>query len=107
LQADRQYSVTVAVPVAITEGLWERALANASMDEEIPIEYKFLHSARHAQHTQDHRRAVLDAATAAEIAMTRLLDTELRRASTAVRGLVTYKWRQVGGLSDALKEAWL
>ena len=104
LQANRQYSVTVVVQVAITEDLWARALAKASVAEAIPIEYEFLQSARHAQRADDYRRAVLDAATAAEIAMTKLLDKKLRRASKTVRGLVTSRWRQISGLSEALKK---
>jgi hypothetical protein len=52
----------------------------------------------------DFRRSVLDSSTAAEIAMTKLLDHALANSSAAAASLVRQKWRQIYGLSQALRE---
>jgi hypothetical protein len=61
----------------VEEGDWRSILDRVSTSVEPPIERLLLRDAR-LELEQDPRRAVLDAGTAAELALTRMLDDQLR-----------------------------
>jgi hypothetical protein len=56
---------------------WRNAVAHANAGEVPPDEHRFLRDARAAIRRRDPRRAVIDAATAAEVALSRAVRTRL------------------------------
>ncbi len=83
---------------------WHRAVHRASVGDVPPTEYVLLRDARRNLQNGDFRRSVLDAATGAEMALTRMLDTHLASSSPIVSELVKDRWAQIGGLVKALKK---
>jgi hypothetical protein len=65
--------------VRITVEAWRKALDQASADHELPVEHQLLNDARAANARGKWRQAVLDAATAAEVALSRALRAHLAR----------------------------
>ncbi len=68
-----------------------------------PVTHLFPSSTRQALHEQRARVAVLDAATAAEIALSTLLDQELHASPAAVSRLVRKQNRELGRLIEVLR----
>ena len=64
---------------ALDAGLWSRAVRAANNQRDIPDIWALVRDARAAQRRRLGRRAVLDAATAAELIIERQLRTTLRR----------------------------
>jgi hypothetical protein len=94
------------VPVVmnrIEESTWQTILSNVSDGLSPPIERLLLRDARVAIEEEHTRRAVLDAATAAEIAMSRLLEDQLHGARSEVVKLVLDQNRELGRLRRALE----
>jgi hypothetical protein len=82
---------------------WRAVLDRAGSNEEPPTERLLLHDARMGLRRRHARRAVLDAGTAAEIAMSRLLDAELAGVPAAVGAIVRRQNRELGRLITALR----
>lgn len=72
-------------------------LAKATDRMEPPEAHMFIRDARRAENAGNHRRAVLDAATAAEIAFAELRDEAVK---TAEPGLRAYIERRSGRSTD-------
>jgi hypothetical protein len=87
----------------LDKATWQAVLNRASAIEEPPIERLLLHDARMGLRRHHPRRAVLDAGTAAEIALSRLLDAELAGSSAAVGEMVRRQNRELGRLISALQ----
>lgn len=81
---------------------WGKMLTKVSQDLAPPESHVFLRDARHASNIGRHRRAVLDAATAAELGLARLRDDHLDSATPALADYVAGKGRQIGGLTEFL-----
>jgi hypothetical protein len=90
--------------LAITPWQWGKVLRNVS-DRTVPPEaHLFLRDARHALNSGQHRRSVLDSATAAELSLAKLRDDYLGSSDGRLAGYVGRKARQIGGLSRFLKD---
>ncbi len=87
------FTINFGKALAITPDDWEKVLAKASDGMEPPEAHMFIRDARQAQNAGNHRRAVLDAATAAEIALAELRDGAVK---TADPGLSAYIEKTVG-----------
>jgi len=70
-----------------------------------PVEWLFIRDARSLLNGGQNRRAVIDAATAAELAMTTLIDKHLATANTdeTVRTALVDRYRALEGRTDLLK----
>jgi hypothetical protein len=73
---------------------------NAGVDP--PVERLLLRDALRELEQQHPRRAVLDAGTAAELALTRMLDTELQELPRNIAELISRQSRQLGRLTETL-----
>ncbi len=82
---------------------WKAILDKAATSRRPPVTHLFLSSTRQALHEQRARVAVLDAATAAEIALSTLLDQELSASPGAVSQLVRKQNRELGRLIEVLR----
>lgn len=82
---------------------WQRAVHRASTGGMPPTEYVLLIDARRNLRNDDLRRAVLDAATGAEIALTRMLHARLASSPVVIANLVKDRWQQISSLTKALK----
>jgi hypothetical protein len=96
-----------AIPRAINriqESTWRAILSKVSGGLSPPTERLLLRDARVAIEEEQTRRAVLDAATATEIALTRLLDGQLHGARSEIAKLVRRQSRELGRLRQTLKD---
>lgn len=101
--ANRQTVVSVTLAEVVSSDIWHASLAKASSGAHIPLEYRYLHSARYSARADDYRMAVLDAATATEIAMTSLLDDETEALPEPVRNVLRNKFSQLSKLAELLR----
>jgi hypothetical protein len=85
----------------VEERDWWSILDRVSAGVDPPIERLLLRDARQ-ELEQDPRRAVLDVGTAAELALTRMLDNQLRGLPSNVADVITRQSRQLGRLSETL-----
>lgn len=69
-----------------------------------PDEWLFIAEARSLVNTGDYRRAVIDAGTAAELAMTEILDQYFATTETALRDAVLSRSRTLEGRATVIKE---
>jgi hypothetical protein len=83
--------------VFVTAEVWRSALGNASLGKDLPVEHQLLVDARAASLRGNLRRAVLEAATAAEVTLTAVLDARLRVGNEPA--VVQKLMRQNQGLS--------
>jgi len=95
--------ITVSPVNDLTSDRWKAVLQAASDGRQPPTEHLLLRDAIAANRRGQRRRAVLDAATAAEMALTYLLDQELAGLRSDVAGYVREKSRQISGRVQALK----
>jgi hypothetical protein len=86
----------------IEESTWRAILGNVSEGLNPPTERLLLRDARVAIEEEHPRRAVLDAGTATEIALSRLLDTRLQGVPGEIAKLVREQNRELGRLRSAL-----
>jgi hypothetical protein len=94
------------IPVAmnrIEESTWRAILSNVGKGLSPPTERLLLRDARVAIEEEHPRRAVLDAGTATEIALSRLLDDRLQGVPIEVAKLVRDQNRELGRLRNALR----
>jgi hypothetical protein len=85
---------------SLTAGGFQLCLAKAVQDETPPLEWLFLRDARSLHNAGDWRRAVIDAATASEIAITEWLDRRLDATELAVKSALLSRPRPLGPLTD-------
>lgn len=79
----------------------ERCMALAGEATRPPEAWLMLRDARSLLHTGEHRRAVLDAGTAAELALTAKLDAHLTAfGNTALAEALMNKYKMLGNLTD-------
>lgn len=88
----------------ITPAQWGRALAKASDGTNPPEAHLFLRDARRELSAERYRRSVLDTATAAEIALTKLRDDVLAGSNPKVVEYVQEKAQQIGRLVEFLRQ---
>jgi hypothetical protein len=82
---------------------FQAVLDRAGSGDAVPSTHLFLRSARQARWRDQRRSAVLDAATAAELALTELLDERLSSSDPAVVEVVRGGAREMGRLVGVLK----
>ena len=82
----------------------QRAMDLAASEQRPPTEWRFIRDARSLLRAGQSRRAVLDAGTAAELAMTTLVDKYLddANADEAVRKAFTRGWGNLGAKKELL-----
>lgn len=88
----------------LTFELLQRCVNLAGRGVEAPLEWLLVRDARSLLNAGEMRRAVLDAGTAAELAMTRLIDLPLATTPQSVRKALLSKYRMLGPLSNLLRE---
>jgi len=86
--------------VSITPLQWRKILAKTSNGERPPESYMFLRDARRMLNIKRYRRAVLDAATATEMALTKLRDDTLATVTPELAAYVQTKSQQISGLVE-------
>jgi HEPN domain-containing protein len=69
-----------------------------------PAEWLFIGDARSLMKTGDYRRAVIDAGTAAELAMTEILDQYLATTESDTRNALLSRSRTLEGRATLIKE---
>jgi hypothetical protein len=89
-------------PLPLSKGQWEQLLRKASEGSQPPQSHLFLRDARRQFNTKHFRRCVLDAATAAEIALTDLQDKKLPSIPADKKKRLKEKFTQLDGLVDSL-----
>lgn len=65
-----------------------------------PVEWLLIRDARSLSHRGEHRRAVLDAGSAAELALVALLETHLYPSGPAIQEAMLNRYKTLGGLRD-------
>lgn len=88
---------------AVGRELLQRCLTAAGRGDLPPLEWQFIRDARSNLRAGDTRRAVIDAATAAELAMQIDVDRLLATSADNVRKALTVKYQTVTGLADLWK----
>lgn len=88
--------------VPITPELLQSCMTKASLLEHPPLEWTLIRDARALLDAEQTRRAVIDAGTAAELAITRLIDERLATTSEAVKDALLAKYRMLGQTSSLL-----
>jgi hypothetical protein len=83
---------------------WHLALRLAELQQNPPTEYTFLRDARGSLRQQSTRRAVLDAATAAEISLAKLLDAQTASAAEPIRDAVRDGNNNLGRMTTTLRK---
>ncbi len=81
---------------------WERILNLAATESLPPEAHILLRDARRELISKNYRRSVLDAATAAEISLTKLRDDSLIGIDAKIVKLVQQKYQQISGLVEYL-----
>lgn len=82
----------------------KRALKYAAHGKEPPGHYVLLIDALKHYNQKKYRQSILDSATAIEMALTLLLESRLANHSSLQRKLIFDKYKQIGGLTSALKQ---
>jgi len=103
---EEQDAITVELgrPLPIEPQDWEGILAKASAGEEPPAAHVFIRDSRQALDTGHHRRAVLDAATAAEIALADLRDEAVKSATSELAGYIASSVTRIEGIAKFLRK---
>lgn len=83
--------------------MFQRIIDHANRGDDPPSERILLRDSRVELREGHHRRAVLDAATAAEIALTSMLDDRLKELPQEVAELIRRPNRQLGPLVRTLQ----
>ena len=96
-------TVTGRVIGTLEERVWWRLLDRVNTGVDPPSERMLLRDARDQLEGGHSRRAVLDAATAAEIGLTRMLDKKLEDLPRPVGDLIRHEARQLGSLVRTLQ----
>jgi hypothetical protein len=110
---DNSMRIAVLEVEALDERLWRKALDLASKGSSPPIEYLFARSARVQLRVHQYRRAVIDAASAVELALSDLLQANFANLPLGIQATLsqpdtpTLGWfidilTNAGGLPPAL-----
>ena len=83
---------------------WHLAVRLAEASREPPTEYAFLRDARGSLRSGSGRRAVLDAATAAEISVAKLLDAQTASAGEPIRKAIRDANNNLGRATRTLRQ---
>lgn len=96
-------SMTLPRPVHLLDTeTFQQCLDLAAAGHEPPLEWTLIRDARSLLLVDHYRRAVIDAGTAAELAITRKLDDLLNGTEAAVKDALLAKYRMLGASSDLL-----
>jgi hypothetical protein len=98
--APHKISVTVSDDEPITHATWRRLLRLAGDHVPVPQSHRLLIDARAWARRNNPRRAVIDAGTAAELALTRLLEEQLEPLGEHVRRVIKREQRTLGRLVE-------
>lgn len=101
--ANRQFVLSVTLTEAIGSDIWHASVAKASSGARIPLEYRFLHSARHSARARDYRMAVLDAATATEVAMASIVQDQMESIPDSMKDSLQKKSWTLSVLAEVLR----
>ncbi|CPV51997.1 hypothetical protein [Mycobacteroides abscessus] len=100
------YPELFSVPVTADE--LTASLRLAGRGQEPPMEWALIRDAQHLVRAHQYRRAIIDAGTAAELAITRMIDRKLRsqgQSSTQIEALLAQRAHQtIGRRMDLLKK---
>lgn len=99
LAGEQKLMLNLGGTLDITPWQWGKMLGKASQSETPPEAHVFLRDARNAANLGHHRRSVLDSATAAELALTKLRDDSLAASPAHVADHVRKSVRQIGRLA--------
>ncbi|MEZ0355444.1 hypothetical protein [Mycobacterium sp. SA01] len=95
--------LTVRPPVyGLTPELFAACLSLSEVEPDLA--WTLLRDARALQDVGQYRRAVIDAATAAELAVIRLVDARLDAVEEKIRDALAEKFRMLGGKASLLKK---
>jgi hypothetical protein len=97
------FTLNFGKALAITPDDWERILTKASEGVDPPEAHLFIRDARQALNDGNHRRAVLDAATAAEISLAELRDKAVQGADSGLAVYIEKKVKQIERLAGFLR----
>jgi len=95
-------NVTITRPAPMTGPSFEAVLRRCARREQVPAMHTLLRDARRALREDRPRLAVLDAATAAELAMNRLLELRLADSEPVVLGALRSNAKEMGRLHGLL-----
>jgi hypothetical protein len=87
----------------LTSELLQRCMTAAGDERVIPLAWKMLRDARRFRRSGEYRRAVIDAGTAAEVAMTGRIDGLLSGVPAEVSSALLRKYQTLSGRTDLLK----
>lgn len=93
-------SVVPLMPELITADRLRTCADLARKCHEPPIEWLFIRDARSLSTAGEYRRAVLDAGTAGELALTALLEDHLFPSGDAIQQALLKRYKTLGGLKD-------
>jgi hypothetical protein len=79
-------------------------MALAANGTEPPVEWLFIRDARSLLNARQYRRAVIDAGTAAELAMTTLIDRRLGNAEEAIKKALYAKYQTLSGRNQLMNK---
>ncbi|MFL6127248.1 hypothetical protein [Actinophytocola sp.] len=82
---------------------WRKILNRSAGGDTPPMEHLLLCDSRRSLILGEYRRAVLDAGTAAELSLTRLLDSELEATTEPIRKMIRKSVCQLGPLVETLR----
>lgn len=99
----RWLSVMGGIRRGLTPDEWQLAVKQASAGDAPPEEYALLSDARAALRRHQHRRAVIDAGTAVELALMRQLEASLAGLENGTRRALMAEHRTLGRLVDVIK----
>lgn len=95
--------LTMRPPVlGLTPELFAACLSLSDVNPDLA--WTLLRDARALEDVGQYRRAVIDAATAAELAVIKLVDTRLEDAEDKIRDALEEKYRMLGGKTTLLKK---
>jgi hypothetical protein len=90
-------------PRVLDAATFQRVMDVSGAGERPPLEWSLLRDARSSARTGLSRRAVIDACTAVELAITRLIEDRLATENEAVKAALLDGWRMLGKRTDLLK----
>jgi hypothetical protein len=97
------FTLNFGKALPITPSDWGRILTKASEGVDPPEAHLFIRDARQALNESNHRRAVLDAATAAEISLAELRDKAVQGADSGLAVYIEKKVAQIDRLAGFLR----
>ena len=103
-QTGSYFSEVPREPEPVTVEHLRKCMRLASKGDRPPTEWLLIRDARSLAAEGEYRRAVLDAGSAAELALTALLETHLYPAGDEIRKALFDRYRTLGGLKDLAEQ---